>query len=266
MPNKISVAIADDNVEFAEILKNFLNSKEDIEIVGLASDGEEALKLITDKTPDVLLLDIIMPHLDGIGVLERMKKIEGAKNVSVIVLSAIGQDVITQRSIMLGAEYYMVKPFELELLYNRIKEVRHGMVEPLKTNVKKFALQNSFESVNKDTLEASITEIIHEVGVPAHIKGYQYIREAIVLAVNNMDVINSVTKQLYPTLARKFKTTPSRVERAIRHAIEVAWERGQIDVNNQMFGNTISATKGKPTNSEFIAMIADKLRLEMKSA
>ncbi len=266
MPNKISVAIADDNVEFAEILKNFLNSKEDIEVVGLASDGEEALKLITDKTPDVLLLDIIMPHLDGIGVLERMKKIEGAKNVSVIVLSAIGQDVITQRSIMLGAEYYMVKPFELELLYNRIKEVRRGMVEPLKTNVKKFALQNSFESVSKDTLEASITEIIHEVGVPAHIKGYQYIREAIVLAVNNMDVINSVTKQLYPTLARKFKTTPSRVERAIRHAIEVAWERGQIDVNNQMFGNTISATKGKPTNSEFIAMIADKLRLEMKSA
>ena len=132
--------------------------------------------------------------------------------------------------------------------------------------MKKFALQNSFESVSKDTLETSITEIIHEVGVPAHIKGYQYIREAIVLAVNNMDVINSVTKQLYPTLARKFKTTPSRVERAIRHAIEVAWERGQIDVNNQMFGNTISATKGKPTNSEFIAMIADKLRLEMKSA
>ena len=128
MPNKISVAIADDNVEFAEILKNFLNSKEDIEVVGLASDGEEALKLITDKTPDVLLLDIIMPHLDGIGVLERMEKIEGAKNVSVIVLSAIGQDVITQRSIMLGAEYYMVKPFELELLYNRIKEVRHGML------------------------------------------------------------------------------------------------------------------------------------------
>lgn len=266
MPNKISVAIADDNVEFAEILKNFLNSKEDIEVVGLASDGEETLKLVTDTKPDVLLLDIIMPHLDGIGVLERMKKIEKTKNTSVIVLSAIGQDVITQRSIMLGAEYYMVKPFELELLYNRIKEVNHGMVEPLKSNVKKFTLQNSFESVRKDTLEASITEIIHEVGVPAHIKGYQYIREAIVLAVNNMDVINSVTKQLYPTLARKFKTTPSRVERAIRHAIEVAWERGQIDVNNSMFGNTISASKGKPTNSEFIAMIADKLRLEMKIA
>ena len=160
----------------------------------------------------------------------------------------------------------MVKPFELELLYKRIKEVKQGMLEPVKNNVRKMSIQNSFESVSKESLESSITEIIHEVGVPAHIKGYQYIREAIVLAVNNMEVINSVTKQLYPTLARKFKTTPSRVERAIRHAIEVAWARGEMEVNNSMFGNTISATKGKPTNSEFIAMIADKLRLEMKSA
>lgn len=266
MPNKISVAIADDNVEFAEILKNFLNSKGDIEVISLATDGNETLKMVSENVPDVLLLDIIMPHLDGIGVLERINKDDRLKKTSVIVLSAIGQDVITQRSIMLGAEYYMVKPFELELLYKRIKEVRKGMLEPIKQNIKKFSLQNSFESVSKNTLESSITDIIHEVGVPAHIKGYQYIREAIVLAVNNMEVINSVTKQLYPTLARKFKTTPSRVERAIRHAIEVAWERGQIDVNNSMFGNTISSSKGKPTNSEFIAMIADKLRLEMKSA
>lgn len=160
----------------------------------------------------------------------------------------------------------MVKPFELELLYKRIKEVKQGMIETGKTNVRKLSIQNSFESVSEENLESSITEIIHEVGVPAHIKGYQYIREAIIMAVNNMEVINSVTKQLYPTLAKKFKTTPSRVERAIRHAIEVAWARGQMDINNSMFGNTISATKGKPTNSEFIAMIADKLRLEMKSA
>ncbi len=266
MPNKISVVIADDNVEFAEILKNFLNSKGDIEVQGIASDGEEALKLIVENEPDVVLLDIIMPHLDGIGVLEKMNSMENLKDTIVIVLSAIGQDAITQRSIMLGAEYYMVKPFELELLYKRIKEVKQGMVESSKNNTKKTILQSSFESVSKENLEASITEIIHEVGVPAHIKGYQYIREAIILAVNNMEVINSVTKQLYPTLAKKFKTTPSRVERAIRHAIEVAWARGEMEINNSMFGNTISATKGKPTNSEFIAMIADKLRLEMKSA
>ena len=268
MPNKISVVIADDNIEFAEILKNFLNSKGDVEVQAMASDGDEAFKMIAEKEPDVALLDIIMPHLDGIGVLERLASSGSAKNTTVIVLSAIGQDAITQRSIMLGAEYYMVKPFELELLYKRIKEVKQGIQEATKCggSAKKYKLQNSYESISKDTLETSITDIIHEVGVPAHIKGYQYIREAIVLAVNDMEVINSVTKELYPTLARKFKTTPSRVERAIRHAIEVAWERGQIDVNNQMFGNTISATKGKPTNSEFIAMIADKLRLEMKSA
>ena len=135
-----------------------------------------------------------------------------------------------------------------------------------KIAIRKNNIQAQFENVSKETLESAITEIIHEVGVPAHIKGYQYIREAIILAVNDMEVINSVTKQLYPTLAKKFKTTPSRVERAIRHAIEVAWARGQMDVNNKVFGNTISASKGKPTNSEFIAMISDKLRLEMKSA
>ena len=268
MPNKISVVIADDNIEFAEIVRNFLNSKGDIEVQGIAVDGEKALNIITEKEPDVVLLDIIMPHLDGIGVLEKLNSMEKKINTSIIVLSAIGQDTITQRSIMLGAEYYMVKPFDLELLYKRIKEVKQGMVE---TNNKggmrkNNSIQTSFESVSKETLESSITDIIHEVGVPAHIKGYQYIREAIILAVNDMEVINSVTKQLYPTLARKFKTTPSRVERAIRHAIEVAWARGQLDVNNSMFGNTISASKGKPTNSEFIAMIADKLRLEMKSA
>ena len=268
MPNKISVVIADDNIEFAEILKNFLNSKGDIEVLGMADDGEKAITIINEKEPDVVLLDIIMPHLDGIGVLERLNAQDKIINSTIIVLSAIGQDTITQRSIMLGAEYYMVKPFDLELLYKRIKEIKQGMVEPNSKSVirKASSIQTSFENVSKETLETAITEIIHEVGVPAHIKGYQYIREAIILAVKDMEVINSVTKQLYPTLARKFKTTPSRVERAIRHAIEVAWARGELDVNNSMFGNTISASKGKPTNSEFIAMIADKLRLEMKSA
>ena len=182
-----------------------------------------------------------------------------------IVLSAIGQDAIVQKTMTLGAEYYMIKPFDLELLAKRIREIARGMAD-----------SEAYATVNQkkipyilgrvDSLETSITNIIHEVGVPAHIKGYQYIREAITMAVNDMDVINSITKQLYPTLAKKYKTTPSRVERAIRHAIEVAWTRGSLEANNEMFGNTISATKGKPTNSEFIAMIADKLRLEMKIA
>ncbi len=265
MQEKIKVVIADDNVEFAEIVKNFLNQKEDIEVIDIAKDGEEAVKILKEKEPDVALLDVIMPQLDGIGVLEKLNAMPKKLKTNFIMLSAIGQDIITQKTVMLGAQYYMLKPFDLELLAKRLREIKHGMIEapkyvgiPLK--------KSTYITEGKDTLETSITNIIHEVGVPAHIKGYQYIREAITLAVNDMDVINSITKQLYPTLAKKFKTTPSRVERAIRHAIEVAWTRGSMDTNNEMFGNTISATKGKPTNSEFIAMIADKLRLEMKSA
>ncbi len=265
MQEKIKVVIADDNVEFAEIVKNFLNQKEDIEVIDIAKDGEEAVKILKEKEPDVALLDVIMPQLDGIGVLEKLNAMPKKLKTNFIMLSAIGQDIITQKTVVLGAQYYMLKPFDLELLAKRLREIKHGMVEapkyvgiPLK--------KSTYITDGKDTLETSITNIIHEVGVPAHIKGYQYIREAITLAVNDMDVINSITKQLYPTLAKKFKTTPSRVERAIRHAIEVAWTRGSMDANNEMFGNTISATKGKPTNSEFIAMIADKLRLEMKSA
>ena len=265
MQEKIKVVIADDNIEFAQIVKNFLNKKEDIEVVDIAKDGEEAVKMLAEKEPDVALLDVIMPQLDGIGVLEKLNAMPKKLKTQFIMLSAIGQDVITQRTVMLGAQYYMLKPFDLELLAKRLREIKNGMVEAPKA----FGIplrKMSYMPQGKEDLESSITNIIHEVGVPAHIKGYQYIREAITLAVNDIDVINSVTKQLYPTLAKKFKTTPSRVERAIRHAIEVAWTRGSMDTNNEMFGNTISATKGKPTNSEFIAMIADKLRLEMKIA
>ncbi len=265
MQEKIKVVIADDNIEFAQIVKNFLNKKEDIEVIDIAEDGEEAVKILAEKEPDVALLDVIMPQLDGIGVLEKLNAMPKKLKTQFIMLSAIGQDVITQRTVMLGAQYYMLKPFDLELLAKRLREIKNGMVEAPKA----FGIplrKMSYMPQGREDLESSITNIIHEVGVPAHIKGYQYIREAITLAVNDIDVINSVTKQLYPTLAKKFKTTPSRVERAIRHAIEVAWTRGSMDTNNEMFGNTISATKGKPTNSEFIAMIADKLRLEMKSA
>ena len=161
----------------------------------------------------------------------------------------------------------MIKPFDLDTLISRIREIDQGLIEnvPSQENIIKSP-RISLMKKEEEPIENSVTKIMHEVGVPAHIKGYQYIREAIILAVNDIEMINSITKILYPTLAKKFKTTPSRVERAIRHAIEVAWGRGEMDINNEMFGNTISATKGKPTNSEFIAMIADKLRLEMKTA
>ena len=187
------------------------------------------------------------------------------------MLSAVGQDKITQRAIELGAQYYVVKPFDIELLLKRIRELKNYRPSQNNNFISREIRQQYIEMPEgakreKNNLEALVTNIIHEVGVPAHIKGYQYLREAIMMVVNDIDVINQITKSLYPDIASKFSTTPSRVERAIRHAIEVAWGRGQQDVVENIFGYTISAAKGKPTNSEFIAMIADKLRLELKSA
>ena len=272
MKEKIRVLIADDNQEFSHTLSSYINSQEDMEIVGMARDGNEAIEIITKTNPDVALLDVIMPHLDGLGVLERINGISNIEKPTCIMLSAVGQDKITQKAIMLGAEYYVVKPFDIELLIKRIREIKFYKPKGTSNNFitkeeKQQYIDISKESISKEeNLEALVTNVIHEVGVPAHIKGYQYLREAIMMVVNDIDVINQITKSLYPQIAYKFNTTPSRVERAIRHAIEVAWGRGDQKIVENIFGYTISAAKGKPTNSEFIAMIADKLRLELKSA
>lgn len=272
MKEKVSVLIADDNREFSQTLAKYINSQEDMEVKGMARDGNEAIDMIASINPDVVLLDVIMPHLDGIGVLENLKLIKSEKKPICIMLSAVGQDKITQKAIELGAEYYIVKPFDIELLIKRIREIKRYKPTKIATNIitkeaKPQYIDISLKENNKEeNLEALVTNVIHEVGVPAHIKGYQYLREAIMMVVTDIDVINQITKSLYPQIACKFGTTPSRVERAIRHAIEVAWGRGQQDVVENIFGYTISAAKGKPTNSEFIAMIADKLRLEHKSA
>ena len=276
MKEKITVLIADDNQEFSTTLATYLKNQDDMVVVGRAKDGNEALDMVSSLMPDIILLDVIMPHLDGIGVLEQINMIKMNKKPICIMLSAVGQDKITRRAIELGAEYYVVKPFDIDLLITRIRELKN--YKPSQTNnfiarEKEIGIQKpqyidiSNMSANKeDNLEALVTNVIHEVGVPAHIKGYQYLREAIIMVVNDIDVINQITKCLYPQIARKFHTTPSRVERAIRHAIEVALGRGQQDVVENIFGYTVSASKGKPTNSEFIAMISDKLRLELKSA
>ena len=270
MSKKIRVVIADDNAEFSKTLSEHLNNEEDMEVVGIAKDGTEAYDIILNKTPDVAILDVIMPHMDGLGILEKLNNSSIEKKPLCVMLSAVGQDKITQRSIALGAQYYMVKPFEISLLIQRIREFKYYQPLPVKdtlNQIKSPYITITPEEVKTEkNLEALVTNIIHEVGVPAHIKGYQYLREAIMMVVNDIEVINQITKILYPTLASKFKTTSSRVERAIRHAIEVAWARGQIDTMDSIFGYTVNANKGKPTNSEFIAMIADKLRLELKSA
>ncbi len=266
---KIKILIADDNLEFVSTFVKFLEEQEDMEVIATAKDGLEAYDKITTMKPDIVLLDVIMPHLDGIGVLEKLNS-EGVMPVC-IMLSAVGQDGITKKALTMGASYYMVKPFELDVLVKRIRELKNITRFPVnqfivkETNTKDY-ITLSNPQTKESNLEAIVTNIIHEVGVPAHIKGYQYLRDGIIMVVEDMDVLNQVTKQLYPDLAKKHKTTPSRVERAIRHAIEVAWNRGEINTIESIFGYTVDSNKGKPTNSEFIAMIGDKIRLELKNA
>lgn len=270
MKEKITVLIADDNQEFSKTLATYLGNENDMEVIGIAKDGVEAVEQIKELLPDVAILDVIMPHLDGLGVLERINNSNIVKTPICIMLSAVGQDKITQKSIELGADYYVVKPFDIELLIKRIREIKNFKPTPNNNFIAREVPVRKYieisDNKSPENLEALVTNVIHEVGVPAHIKGYQYLREAIMMVIKDIDVLNQITKSLYPQIAQRFDTTPSRVERAIRHAIEVAWGRGEQDMVENIFGYTVSASKGKPTNSEFIAMIADKLRLELKSA
>jgi two-component system response regulator (stage 0 sporulation protein A) len=260
--NQIRILVADDNVEFGEIVCDYLSNCDDIEVIGRAEDGLEAIRLIDELDPDIVILDIIMPHMDGLAVLEHYYKVPVSEKPMFIILSAVGQDKITQQAVSLGAEYYIVKPFDLEILVERIRQLKKGDILINRPDSVKTAPKT--RGIKPSSLENRITQIMRDVGVPAHIKGYQYMRDAVMLVIEDIELISSVTKRLYPELARRYKTTPSRVERAIRHAIEVAWTRGQVDTIHELFGYTINTKKGKPTNSEFIAMIADKLRLEAK--
>ncbi len=282
---KIRIVLADDNKDFSQILKEFLNKQEDMEVVGVAANGIEACEQIKALAPDVLILDVIMPYLDGIGVLENLQSMDPDQKPLVVMLSAVGQDKITERALALGAAYYIVKPFDMDTLTTRIRQLKNmtssirqsseptpvtatsahssSIFQNAGINVKAQA-QQSRPVVTAHSLETEVTNVIHEIGIPAHIKGYQYLRDAIIMAINDMDILNSITKQLYPNIAKNYNTTPSRVERAIRHAIEVAWSRGKMDTIDQLFGYTVNNGKGKPTNSEFIALIADRLRLELQ--
>lgn len=272
--SKISVLIADDNKEFCSILNDYLLNQKDIVVTGIAKDGREALELIVERKPDLVILDIIMPHLDGLGVLEKLNTMDLEKTPRIIILSAVGQDKITQQAITLGADYYTVKPFDMEVFTKRIREMFNSAPTIQESSAQSnrvsypttssYILTSEQKSKTPIDLETEITNIIHEIGVPAHIKGYMYLREAITMVVNDMELLSAVTKELYPSIAKKYNTTASRVERAIRHAIEVAWGRGQIEAINKLFGYTVHNDKGKPTNSEFIAIIEDKLRLKNK--
>lgn len=266
---KVNVAIADDNERMLRLLGDIIRSDKDLEVVGTAKDGEEACEMIKAKEPDVVLLDIVMPKLDGLGVMDKIRRDSSMKkHPSFIMVSAIGNEKITEDAFSLGADYYIMKPFDNDMVINRIKRVKR-LGEPVKgTEIRKVNAYERYEKHEEKpvrSLETDVTNIIHEIGVPAHIKGYQYLREAIMMSVDDIEMLNSITKILYPTIAKKYQTTPSRVERAIRHAIEVAWSRGKMDTIDELFGYTINNGKGKPTNSEFIALIADKIRLDYKN-
>lgn len=259
---KLNVAIADDNEILLDMLEEIVGSDEELNVVGKARNGEEVYGIIKNKEPDVVLLDIVMPKMDGLCVMNKVKKDDTIKKQpAFIMISAIGQESITEDAFEMGANYYIMKPFDNEVVLNRIKRTRDK-----KKNHKIQEKYGSYEKkeVKARNLEADVTNIIHEIGIPAHIKGYQYLRDAIMMSVDDMEMLNSITKILYPTIAKKYQTTSSRVERAIRHAIEVAWGRGKMDTIDDLFGYTINNGKGKPTNSEFIALIADKIRLEYK--
>lgn len=259
---KLKVLIADDNKDFCDLIVNCFEKQEDMEICGVAYDGTQAYDMIVKYRPDVAILDGIMPKLDGIGVLEKINKENPDIETVCIMLTAVAQEQITQRAFNLGAQYYIVKPFDMELLVSRIRQLKEKMV----TGPNQKSIFNSFGRRAEVDLETRVTNILHEIGVPAHIRGYHYMREAIIMAINDIDVLNYITKELYPSIAKKCSTTPSRVERAIRHAIEVAWSRGKVDAIDDLFGYTVNNHKGKPTNSEFIALIADRLRLELKAS
>lgn len=260
MENQIKIVVCDDNKDIRERISEYLSGKKDVKVVASLKDGADAVTIAEEKDADVLLLDLIMPNVDGIGVLEKLNGAKGKKRPVVIMMTENVNDSIAATCLDLGADYFMIKPFDMELLYERINLLCRRM--PVK---RREGIKYSKSRPSERTLEISVTNTIHAVGVPANIKGYQYLRDAIIMSINDTELINAVTKQLYPKVAEKHNTSPSRVERAIRHAIEVACVRGSEEELYSLFGYTVNNAKGKPTNSEFIAMIADKLRLEMVS-
>lgn len=254
MEHVTTVLIADSAEEFCTGLTQALQRSDGFQVVGTACDGEQAIRMIAERKPDVLVLDLMLSKQDGISVLKATSSME--RRPVTLATSAFMTEYVSSAAASLGVRYLMLKPCDMTALVERLEEIRGG--ESLRYSAPR--------RTDKTSIETMVTSIIHEIGVPAHIKGYQYLREAIIIAVNDMDVINAITKVLYPQVAKTFQTTPSRVERAIRHAIEVAWDRGDLDTLQRFFGYTVSNTKGKPTNSEFIALIADKLQLQLKSA
>ena len=251
---KMRILVADSSEEYRRITTDALNAEMDMEVIGTTGDGEEALALICSEKPDAVVMEMVLSGADGLEVLNRLNEAgTGEDRPVILVVSGFARGNMAQLAAAAGADYYLMKPCKMSAVAERLRQLAETG-------------KNSVTGVEEpeQNLENTVTGIIHEIGVPAHIKGYQYLREAIMIAADDMDVINAVTKVLYPEVAKRYHTTASRVERAIRHAIEVAWDRGDLEILQKYFGYTVSNAKGKPTNSEFIAMIADRLQLQRK--
>lgn len=269
----VNVVIVDDNPMILNTLDEVISSEAGLSVIGRADNGKDAIDMIKDTQPDVVLLDLVMPQMDGITVVENIKKKTSMlKNPAFIILSAVGGEQMTEEAFQAGANYFLMKPFDKDILVNKIRRIGKRPVRPVPGKVLEAPLKAATpeeaamnrEEYMKEHLETDITKMLHELGIPAHIKGYQYLRDAISMVVRDREMMEAVTKILYSEIAKKNYTSSSRVERAIRHAIEVAWGRGSLEVIDELFGYTISTGKGKPTNSEFIALIADKICLDYK--
>lgn len=269
----VNVVIVDDNPMILNTLDEVISSEAGLSVIGRADNGKDAIDMIKDTQPDVVLLDLVMPQMDGITVVENIKKKTSMlKNPAFIILSAVGGEQMTEEAFQAGANYFLMKPFDKDILVNKIRRIGKRPVRPVPGKVLEAPLKAATpeeaamnrEEYMKEHLETDITKMLHELGIPAHIKGYQYLRDAISMVVRDREMMEAVTKILYPEIAKKNYTSSSRVERAIRHAIEVAWGRGSLEVIDELFGYTISTGKGKQTNSEFIALIADKICLDYK--
>jgi len=261
MGKEIKLIVADDNRNFCQMLQNYLQGQEDLCVAGVAYNGLEAMELIQTQAPDLIILDLVMPSLDGLGVLERINA-RTTTRPKVIMLTAFGQESLAQEAMKLGVDYFILKPFDLDILGKRIRSLTQDMPSASASDQFFSSASPSVTTVGHEhDLVSEVTMVMHQIGIPAHVKGYQYIRDAILMVVEDVSLLGAVTKELYPGIAKKYKSAPSRVERGIRHAIELAWVRGNSDTLKRIFGYSMNIERQKPTNSEFIAILSDKFRV-----
>jgi len=260
MGKGIRIIVADDNRNICQMLQNYFQGQDDLSIVGVAYNGLEAVELIKTQEPDLIILDLVMPNLDGLGVLERINARTTMTRPKIIMLTAFGQESLTHLAMTLGVDYFILKPFDLDILSKRIRSLTQD-TPSAHPQFSSSASPNVTTVGSEHNLVSEVTTMMHQIGIPAHVKGYQYVREAILMVVEDVSLLGAVTKELYPGIAKKYDTAPARVERGIRHAIELAWARGRTDALKQIFGNSMNIERQKPTNSEFIALLADKFRV-----